>query len=256
MEQNKFDTAIKSNMEKRRLKPSEGLWDKLSERLDAVEDPKKKNSYWWLGIAASFVGILLVVFQFYKADSTEVLHETNTPGIVNTPKGPTENKDGFEKQGIITEVEKNKEALVSTEPDIQVENQVVIKEKSLVNQETNVVANSQDIETVSGEERTFNSTEDMKSFEDQKIKDIVNNVHAVAQNNQEVTEAYIDSLLLAAEKDILRQKFLNEYQGRVNAEALLADVESELDESFRTKVFEAVKSSFNSVKTAVANRNN
>ena len=41
----------------------------------------------------------------------------------------------------------------------------------------------------------------------------------------------------------------------VDAEALLENVEAELDQSFRNKVFEAIKSSYNSVKTAVAQRN-
>ena len=126
---------------------------------------------------------------------------------MNTPNDPIEIEGGTDKQGVIIGVEKNSEVLVSADSDFQTENKSMMKKDPLVSQETMVIANSQDIETVFSEERTSIGTEDMASFETQKIKDIVNNVHTVAQNNQEVTEAYIDSLLWAAEKDIQRQKF-------------------------------------------------
>jgi len=41
----------------------------------------------------------------------------------------------------------------------------------------------------------------------------------------------------------------------VDANALLQDVEAELQDSFRTRVFETLKSTFKTVKTAVADRN-
>ena len=42
----------------------------------------------------------------------------------------------------------------------------------------------------------------------------------------------------------------------IDASDLLQDVEADLDQSFRDKVFKTLKSSYYSVKTAVADRNN
>ena len=42
----------------------------------------------------------------------------------------------------------------------------------------------------------------------------------------------------------------------VNADALLYEVESELDKTFRDKVFKELKIQFKSIKNAVAQRNN
>ena len=42
----------------------------------------------------------------------------------------------------------------------------------------------------------------------------------------------------------------------VDANALLQDVESDLQQSFRNKIFEALKNSYETIKTAVAERNN
>ena len=47
----------------------------------------------------------------------------------------------------------------------------------------------------------------------------------------------------------------NEKTGVVDARLLLENVEADLEKSFRDKVFEALKSNFNFVKTAVAQRN-
>ena len=63
-------------------------------------------------------------------------------------------------------------------------------------------------------------------------------------------------LLKEAEREIFKDKLKNENTRTVNANDLLQDVEADLEQSFRAKVFETLKSSYDSVKTAVANRNN
>ena len=94
------------------------------------------------------------------------------------------------------------------------------------------------------------------SFEEQQIKDVVAKVEAMKNNNESVSEDDIDALLMQAQKEIRLNNLINETTGVVDANALLQDVEADLDQSFRSKVFEALKSSYNSVKTAVAQRNN
>ena len=74
--------------------------------------------------------------------------------------------------------------------------------------------------------------------------------------NGTVTDAEIEDLLKQAERDILRDRIYNETTRTVDADALLQDVEDDLEQSFRSKVFEGLKSSFKTVKTAVADRKN
>ncbi|MCB0445367.1 MAG: hypothetical protein KDC68_06915, partial [Gelidibacter sp.] len=71
-----------------------------------------------------------------------------------------------------------------------------------------------------------------------------------------ISDEAIDALLNQAQKEITLQKLYNEDVKTVDANALLQDVETDLQQSFRDKVFEALQTSYDKVKTAVAQRNN
>ncbi len=66
MEQNKFDEQIKENLDNRRLQPSTDAWEKLSNRLDIGAKKKQNNAFWYIGIAASIIGILFVALPVYQ----------------------------------------------------------------------------------------------------------------------------------------------------------------------------------------------
>ena len=74
--------------------------------------------------------------------------------------------------------------------------------------------------------------------------------------NTVVSETELDSMLKQAERDILKHRLKNENSNTVDANALLQDVEADLEQSFRAKVFEALLNNYETVKTAVAKRNN
>ena len=74
------------------------------------------------------------------------------------------------------------------------------------------------------------------------------------KNNTWVTDAEVNQLLRQAQEEILATKVLR-YDNSVDATALLADVEGELDKSFRDQSFDALKDGFVKVRTAVADRN-
>jgi hypothetical protein len=65
----------------------------------------------------------------------------------------------------------------------------------------------------------------------------------------------IERLLKQAEKDITKQRLQKGNTMTVSAQSLLQDVEADLDHSFRSKVFDALISSYKTVRTAVAERN-
>ena len=89
---------------------------------------------------------------------------------------------------------------------------------------------------------------------DNKISEIVAQVSLIELDSEGVTDAEVDSLLTSAQRELLADK--NFRQGSaVDANLLLADVEVELDKSFRDQVFDKLKQGFIKVRTAVADRN-
>lgn len=253
----KFEEHIKEKLEDRRVKPSKQAWDKLSERLDAQDKNKINTPYWWLGIAASIIGVLFVVFQFLNSDTKINI----SPTIVETEETIS--------QDSITQIA-NESVL---DKDFNKKEKTIKANKSFILTELNnesIVNSDNEKEAVAAipkekvrkhkDEITKNDPvlmiQEQLSFEEQQIKDVVAKVEAMKNNNESVSEDDIDALLMEAQKEIRLNNLINETTGVVDANALLQDVEADLDQSFRSKVFEALKSSYNSVKTAVAQRNN
>ena len=59
-----------------------------------------------------------------------------------------------------------------------------------------------------------------------------------------------------ASKELFKDKLQKEAFKTVDASALLLSVEEDMGQSFRSKVFDALKGGYETVKTAVAERNN
>ena len=79
-------------------------------------------------------------------------------------------------------------------------------------------------------------------------------VKELEKNNIAVSEDEIDQLLMQAQHEITTEKMLE--SGAISASTLLQEVEQELDETFKQRVFDALKSGFQKVKTAVVQRKN
>ncbi|MFT6841986.1 MAG: hypothetical protein ACJASR_000751, partial [Psychroserpens sp.] len=85
---------------------------------------------------------------------------------------------------------------------------------------------------------------------------VVNQIKNLTIKNGAITDAEIKNLLKQAERAILRERIYNKTSRTVDADALLQDVEDDLEQSFRTRVFDGLKSGYKSVITAVTERNN
>ena len=81
-------------------------------------------------------------------------------------------------------------------------------------------------------------------------------VQKIQNENNTVTPDEIDALLAKAQRDISNNRILQANTQKVDAAALLLDVETELERSFRDRVFDALGEGFNKVRSAVAERNN
>ena len=87
-----------------------------------------------------------------------------------------------------------------------------------------------------------------------RIGELLAKVLEEENENDDITESEVDALLAEAAREISSER--NYYtEGSVNADDLLADVEFEVDQSFRKEVFDFLKEEFLKAKTAVATRN-
>ena len=237
----KFEENIKDKLEKRTIQPSADAWQTLASRLETKNNKKKSPYYLWLGVAASIVAIMFIASQLFVNKNNTTIE---TPVIVNTNKETIkkiESENVLQKKDVLTnnvEKESVKELNIKTPKSEKTEVALLTKQK--------------EEKTVLPKEVIVNKT----SFEDLKVQQVVAQIQGLKDKGESVTDKDIDALLDQAQKEITLQNIYNETTKTVDANALLQDVESDLQQSFRDKVFNALKSSYNTVKTAVAERNN
>ncbi|TYA57986.1 hypothetical protein [Formosa maritima] len=241
----KFEENIKDKLENRTLQPTSQAWNTLSNKLDADAKKSSKKIVWWLGIAASLVGILFMVNIF---NSTSDINNSESI-IVNTEDQKGEN---FQDKSI---KESNLTKVVIEDSKTEIEHLVEMNttSKSLTN---NVVVNKKN-QINKGSITEVEPNVESEIVIDKPILVLSTSEVELAQNeNQESikkTKTNIDALLSKAQQNLTNKNHIKSYS--IDPDALLQDVEQDLDESFRAKVFETIKTNYKRVKTAVAERN-
>ncbi len=255
----KFEEQIKEKLEQRTLEPSVDAWSKLSYKLDADAQSHKKPFYWWFGIAASIALLVMLSISYFKNGTNENLEENVVKEQNITPK---------KLQTPILEKEKNNDLQLvnntAIENDIKDEPIVEHKPKTLKKPKpVDAIKSTQNerLEVVAGTEKIENPTAPVL----EKPTEVVTNIEfrtlmaelekVKTENTNPVTDREIDSLLKVANRELLREKIIKNRTQVVDADALLQDVEDDLGQSFRTRIYETLKDSYKRVKTAVAQRN-
>ena len=77
----KFDEHIKDQLKDREIAPSKDAWNTIADRIEMSENQKKK-SFFWYGIAASIVGLLMITAFYFTNTKDEI--PVTTP-YVDTP---------------------------------------------------------------------------------------------------------------------------------------------------------------------------
>jgi hypothetical protein len=260
----KLEDNIREKLEAREIKPSADAWKKLQAKLEA-EQPKKKPMLWYYA-AASFVGFIIIASVFFSRNIPEANNQIVDETIEqnHTEKQPEIIPNNTKTQQIASEEnnsEKDETIKLNSEGKIkQKPNRNTIKPLPQKNSEidkkiesTEVIAKTSADEKQKQiiEEKSILSEED-KLFKN-KIDEVVASVKKLQENNTEVTTKEVEALLNNARRDIQTQRILN--SPKVDATALLQDVEWELEKSFRDKVFDALGEGFQKVRTAVTERN-
>ncbi len=246
MEPDKFEKHIKNEFSEREISPSDNAWAKISGQLPVAEN-KNSNKFFWYSVAAAFTGVLIISSLYFNTSD-----ESFESGIqtVETPIEPVINpktEDVVIKQNAVEE-------------KIAISDKSSIKEakKLRVQVETDLNYNSQIASTGSVSDKVIKANAvpiKTEKLIDAKIAEIVAQVDLMEINNLPISNAEVDSLLRKAQNEVLADKIFNK-EGRVDAMALLNEVEGELDQTFREQIFETLKAGFLKVRTAVADRNN
>ncbi|NJB36099.1 hypothetical protein [Croceivirga sp. JEA036] len=242
---NKLEKHIKNTLEQRNLQPAATSWNKIASQLDAPAK-KKPLAIWWA--VAATVMVALGLFTYFKVSNVEFDSPTQ---LVEVEKNSNTNQKGEEQVKISTTKTVGESTVVvqGTRIKDKGEKELVIKKQQ---------SNVEQVMPPKKEELAQAipvKDQQLDSLVNGKLAQVLAKVTALeASQNASLLDSEIDSLLLNAQKEILQEKILRP-NGKVDAVALLAEVETELDQNFRDKVFDKLKDGFFKVRTAVAERN-
>jgi len=246
----KFEENMRVKLEKRTIQPSAKSWESLSQRLDKEEKKSNKKGFWWLGIAASAIGVLLVSNVFFN---TEKINNLDTIIVDKNTK-----TDTLVTESPIQNIKEQKQSIsIAKNDNITNENTKSINKKTI--KKTNFIVNST---TLNEKEKSkintvqFYKTLVIKNEPMQNKALVINNENKSEDKSINTLNSEIDVLLAQAEATITKQKSKNktvpiplDYNG------LLIAVEDDLDETFRDKMFKVVKKGYETVRESVAERN-
>lgn len=261
-----FENDFKEKLKGREIKPGADSWNRLQEQLTSGQESLGKTRKWWPGMVAAGVGLLLILGLLFKSESDVVQvveeHETGQQHISNEVQ--------YDPKPMITEMEQSlpivsgrsildqKEQLKGDDPG----REEVINQEPLDTEVSQAEWIQQDDTEILLEEHLKElGLADLLLEEEiddailwQKLDEVLAQAGKIQGDSGVVSDAEIDALLLLAAEDISNNR--PELGVHVNPDALLYEVERELEESFRLRVFELLKQGLEKTRTAVVNRMN
>lgn len=241
MEPNKLDKKFRKALQEREIAPTPAAWDRLDAMLTVAEEKKAASNYNWLYIAATLLGFIAIAVVFLS--KTEQVVDVRRDEIVYQNEQPTQVKDSLKPQESTQIIApKSSEAVVESNQKnpvnpTQKNNRSSINNQNpqekrnvqnlLVNQQNNVVA-------------TNNHPEINQQSKNEQSNQLANSIN---QPNQQAV----------AQLDVAPK--IGKTPIKVSAANLLSEVDGELELSFREKVINRIDRNYQTVKVALANRN-
>jgi hypothetical protein len=254
----KFDKYIKEKLENRTIAPSRGAWERVADQL-RQEGIKKKARIWpKIAIAAGFIGILIF--------SAPLLFPTERSTAIPLVDIPHDIKSG-DDQIIVASEENEKEAQNTDFVSAKAEKETKRTNKRLKNPKNELVINetlplsqaeihTQDfVESPKHADRVKNLEPTVEQSVAVEVSRLIAAVQTAEQKGAEVSDYAIDSLLSQAREKIVKERVFEDQPQNLSATALLQSVENELDQSFRERVFDALRDGFMKAREAIVFRN-
>ncbi|MGY5848932.1 hypothetical protein [Salegentibacter sp. F14] len=244
----RFEEQAGKKLRERQITPSAGSWEKLEANLG--RDEKKKNfRIWWPLVAALLVLAFLAGNLFFRTTP-------GSPDIVEEPtkKGP-ENSPVIEEFIEPVELASEGKETKAGQPEAIASTGETPQKKGEDKTRKELVVASAEVENLHFGLKNINNEPSFQetAIEENDLEEAITMVVS-EQAEKDLTDAEVDALLLEAANQLTRKQTFNK-NGSVNAAALLADVETELDHSFRKKIFELLKEGFEEASYAFSNRN-
>jgi len=277
METNKIDKIVRDSLQSRTIQPSNSAWERLSDQLDVIEQPKQINWFKYAGYAASVLLLISVAFFMNTDDATDPIKKNDIVTIpVNVPvidstqlvkpsfknsvqtetvivktQQPTEEKKAvISKRGTI-EKSHIKKATTLKVPNVIKENSRIviakntsIDKKKTINTRIKIDSDALLLAVTGGKKDAVKSTEiiipeaSKKLLNQSKIK--INSdalLYAVSNPNKDISEYYKKYHVDRGEVLKNIQKELNKVNLSIDAATLLTSVEKTIDEETFKKSF-------------------
>ena len=242
----KLEKHIKQSLEKRQIQPSDTAWSSIESQLGDSKESGPGVSKIRYAVAAVFLGAVFALSLFWIANSDTTTAEKIQ--LVDT-KSDIEELVNENKTDILVNNEQE-----SNEEEVG-QKVIQLAQENVVKDDSNKIASDPSQQVVGASDLNDGFLEKEQLIIDEKVNEVFAKVALLENANDAVTNAEVDSLLRAAQKEILADRIFKE-NGSVDAMALLTEVEDELDQTFRDQLFEALKDGYTKLKTAVADRNN
>ena len=236
--------SLKQRFDQRELPVSENAWERMEDLLTSSGHRQSRKKYGlWMWSAAAVVVTLGIGVYFQTLSSAGptlsdpgIVSEEQDAPILGTPETfSVPVQENSTKRPVVqtTEIEEVEE---SKEP-------VVLIEKSVVdtNTRTKIV--------VTPVEEHLSATPKLQDQIDAEVDRLLAQFET-PEAITSATDAEVDSLLRAAQEHIVFRE-IQDRSTEALASSLLEHVETELDQTFKDQVFEALRTSFVKAKNAV-----
>jgi hypothetical protein len=246
MGQLKFEKDFSEKLNKREIEPKAGSWEELSRRLNS-EEKSNRPIFWWIGIAATIVGGILIFSILFNKPISE------TPVIVNAPEEIA--KEKIESQQISFEKPASEEMREPEKASVKPVGNIYPKKEPVAKSKLASIGKQHESSKTENDQ-TQKEPDLLKETKNSGIpEDVIAEASTKEKKTGEITDAEVDALLAEALTKINGDRNAKSVSGNIDARSLLFDVELELEQSIREKVFDVLKEGYFKARTAVVNRN-
>ncbi|MEO8516672.1 MAG: hypothetical protein ABI426_08010 [Flavobacterium sp.] len=236
MEPNKVEKQIREKLNAREINPSATSWDRLDAMLSVAENKKPKRNFKWLFVAAGIVGFVFVGLFLIN------LKETNSE--INTHQTVVESTV---EVNVVKEKEEGKTVFQTNEPIHSVQNLTVIKSNEVV-----VISTSKESKSkIKKKQGSAISSAKLKMMEQTTVAEVI--PQKAEEKSKETSN--VTTLLAASDPNILERKSQGKPKLKINANALLSQVDGEIELTFRQKTIKIISKKFESAREAIVSRN-
>lgn len=216
-----FKNNIQNKFSQREIQPTDEAWGRITGELATSRTSKTKSLWLWSGIAAGFIGLLVLLTPLYFTES-------NSLPVVNLEEKETQTIE-VERESMVS-VNQLQSRGIKTSP-IQISKSKLIMNVIEPSNIKNLTPNQLKAQTLLAE-----------------VEQELENERFSQQNIDEV-----DNLLAQARTKLSTQKDQKIFD-QLSAESLLAELDLENGDSFKDKIWKLIEMNYKELKSSLSAR--